>query len=111
MERFDERLRKTAASLENTAWWAPFGPPPVTTVGTEWAAAMADMTAQISGFVAGRIEENIRTQQALLTCRNLEEVRDVQSEFIERAVHQYQDQTLKLTEMAIKAMFPALPKG
>ncbi|HVH02876.1 MAG TPA: phasin family protein [Amaricoccus sp.] len=45
--------------------------------------------AEISDFVAERIRQDLDTQQAFLRCRNFDEVRDVQVQYLRTALDQY----------------------
>ncbi|MEO1138204.1 MAG: phasin family protein [Pseudomonadota bacterium] len=68
-----------------------------------WMEAMSDMGAEVLSFVAERIKEDVKTQHQLLHCKNLGEVQHIQTQFIQKALDQYQAETGKLVEMSAKA--------
>ena len=43
--------------------------------------SVAEMQKEVAGFVSGRIRQDLETQQELLRCRTLDEVREGQSRF------------------------------
>jgi hypothetical protein len=51
---------------------------------------------EISAFVAERIRQDLDTQSALLRCRSLDEVRDLQVRFFRTAVEQYSSEAVQL---------------
>ena len=69
-------------------------------IGTAWLEAMSDMGAEVIGFVADRIKEDVKTQHEILHCKDAAELQRIQARFFEKAVKQYQDETGKLVEMS-----------
>ena len=61
--------------------------------------AFSRARAEISGFVAERIRQDIDTHQALLRCRNLDEIREVQAQFFRVALDQYGGEAQKLLRL------------
>ena len=57
--------------------------------GTAVLEGMSRVRAEVADFVAERIRQDIETQAELLGCRNLDEVREVQSRFFRTAIDQY----------------------
>jgi hypothetical protein len=55
--------------------------------------------AEISDFVAERIRQDLDAQQAFLRCRSLDEVRDVQVNFLRTALDQYGGEAAKLMRL------------
>lgn len=53
----------------------------------------------VAEFVSTRIREDIEAQQKLLRCKSFDEVRSVQSKFIETAVAQYRDNAARLFKL------------
>lgn len=82
----------------------PSAPPPARqtaiglpiAVGTLAAQAWADIGAETVRFVWERLQHDIKTQQALLACTSLEQMRKIQTEFFTAAREQYADQTIKM---------------
>lgn len=54
----------------------------------------------VAEFVSTRIREDIEAQQKLLRCKSFNEVRSVQSKFIETAVAQYRDNVARLFKLS-----------
>ena len=54
---------------------------------------------EISDFVAERIRQDLDAQQAFLRCRSLDEVRDVQVQFVRTALDQYGGEAAKLMRL------------
>ena len=61
--------------------------------------ALSRAQAEISDFVAERIRQDPDTQQAFLRCRSLDEVRDVQFNFLRTALDQYGGEAAKLVRL------------
>lgn len=55
--------------------------------------------SEIAAFVSERIRQDLDTQSELIRCRNLSEVRDVQSRFFRAAVDQYARETTRLMRL------------
>lgn len=55
--------------------------------------------AEISDFVAERIRQDLDTQQAFLRCRNFDEVRDVQVQYLRTALDQYGGEVARLVRL------------
>jgi hypothetical protein len=56
-------------------------------------------TNEMANFFAGRIEEDLKTQQDLLRCQNLEDIRLVQARFFSQAFDQYAKETSQLLRL------------
>lgn len=63
-----------------------------------------EMQREVADFVAKRIREDMETQQDLLRCRNLDDVREVQSRFFRTAMDQYSAETTRLMQLATETM-------
>lgn len=72
-------------------------------LGTAWAEAVSDMSAEMLGFLSDRIKEDLKTQHRLLHCKDMQEFHDIQADFLQRAIDQYQIETGKLIEMSTTA--------
>jgi hypothetical protein len=55
--------------------------------------------AEITDFVAERIRQDLDTQQAFLRCRSLDEVRDLQVNFLRTALDQYGVEAARLMRL------------
>ncbi|MGJ8623086.1 MAG: phasin family protein [Yoonia sp.] len=78
---------------------AGFGP--MHWIGQDWFTAMAEMHSEAMTFIAERIKEDAKTQQALARCKSAEELQKVQLAFLEKARQQYADETGKLVKMGL----------
>ena len=76
-------------------------------MGTAWLEAMGAMSAEVAEFVAERIKEDVKTQHEILHCKNVGELQNIQAEFLQKAIDQYQAETNKLVEMSNKAFMSA----
>ena len=72
-------------------------------MSTAWIESLSDLSAEMVSFVAERIKEDVKTQHKVLHCKNMAELQHVQSEFLQKAMDQYQAETGKLMDMSTKA--------
>lgn len=72
---------------------------PAAWMGSAWFERVAEMGNEVTTFLAERIKEDVKTQEALLNCKSLREVQQVQAEFLQKAFDQYQAETGKLIKM------------
>ncbi|MGC1506402.1 MAG: phasin family protein [Sulfitobacter sp.] len=72
-------------------------------MGTAWIEAFSEMSAEVVGFVAERIKEDVKTQQEILHCKNAADLQHIQAQFMQKAMDQYQAETGKLVEMGNNA--------
>lgn len=71
-------------------------------MSSAWIETMGDMGAEVAGFIADRIREDVKTQHEMLHCKNIAELQTIQTEFVQKALDQYQTETGKLVEMGTK---------
>ena len=67
--------------------------------GTLAVQAWADMGAEMVRFVQDRLQQDIKTQQAMLACSSLEELRQIQTEFFTAAQEQYAAEAVKMLDL------------
>lgn len=70
------------------------------------AAAMEawiDMGVDAVRFLWDRLQQDIKTQQALLACTSLDQMQKIQADFFGAAQEQYAAQAGKMLEMMVKA--------
>lgn len=79
-------------------------------LGTAWAEAFGDMSSEFASFVADRIKEDVKTQHEVLHCKSVGDLQQIQSQFVQKAIEQYQAETGKLFEMGTK-VFSEAAKG
>jgi hypothetical protein len=79
--------------------------------GTSILTALSEVQKEIAGFVSERIRQDLQTQQELLACRTLDDVREVQSRFLRSTIDQYSAEASKLmrlgAEIATRSLEPA----
>ncbi len=78
-------------------------------MSTAWMEALSDMGAEAMSFVADRIREDVKTQHEILHCKNVSELQQIQSQFVQKAIEQYRAETGKLVEMGAHAFAPDKP--
>jgi hypothetical protein len=68
---------------------------------------------EISDFVASRLRQGIEAQTALLGCRSLGELREVQSRFMRGAIEQYAAEADKVAGIGrdVAARLPLASRG
>lgn len=71
-------------------------------MSSAWMETMGDMGAEVASFIADRIKEDVKTQHEMLHCKNMTELQTIQTEFVQKALDQYQAETGKLVEMGTK---------
>ena len=73
---------------------------------------VTEMQKEVAGFVSGRIRQDLETQQELLRCRTLDEVREVQSRFFRTTLDQYSAEATKLMQLSTEVFTRSLdPTG
>lgn len=68
-----------------------------------WLESLGDMGAEFTSFLAERIKEDVKTQHEILHCKDVSEVQRIQSDFVKKAIEQYQTETGKLFEIGMSA--------
>jgi hypothetical protein len=72
-------------------------------VGTAAMQAWMDVGAEAVRFVWDRLQQDIKTQQAMLGCTSLDQMQKVQAEFFRSAQDQYAAEGRRMMEMVGKA--------
>jgi hypothetical protein len=75
-----------------------------------WFEALGDMSAEVVSFVADRIKKDVKVQHEIMHCKDLSEIQQIQSQFLQKAMDQYQSETGKLIEMGTNAFTPTSDK-
>ena len=71
-------------------------------MGTNWIEVLGDMGSEVVSFVADRIKEDVKTQHKMMNCKDMNELQEIQTEFVKTAVEQYTAETGKLADMSQK---------
>ena len=77
-------------------------------VGTAAVQTWMDMGSEALRFVWDRWQQDIKTQQAMLACTSLEEMRKIQTEFFTAAQEQYAAEAAKMLDLMNKAAVSGL---
>ena len=72
-------------------------------LSTAWFEALGDLSTEVVSFVVDRIKEDVKVQHEIMHCKNVAEVQQIQSQFLQKAMDQYQAETGKLIEVGSKA--------
>lgn len=95
------------AVAETVAEMQRMGLDSMTWMGSDWMERMSDLGSEVLSFVADRVKQDVELQHSLLHCRDAAELHRLQSEFWQKAVDQYAEETGKLIEMGAGMMAPA----
>lgn len=68
-------------------------------VGTAAIQAWAEMGAEAVRFLQDQLQQESKTQQAMLACTSLGEMRKIQSEFFTAAQEQYAAEAVKMLDL------------
>jgi hypothetical protein len=71
--------------------------------GTAAMQAWMQIGAEAVRFVADRLQQDLKTQQAMMACTSLDEVQALQADFFKTAQDQYAAEARRMMEMAGKA--------
>ncbi|MBD3677790.1 MAG: phasin family protein [Rhodobacteraceae bacterium] len=64
-----------------------------------WCDCMGDMGGELAEFLARRIREDVKFQHSVLHCTNPVVLREMQAEFMQKAIDQYTAETGRIAEM------------
>lgn len=101
--------RKTVTSSETENPFAPFvelqqsGFGNLMGMNSAWLEGLGDISAEVWSFIADRIKEDVKTQHEILHCKDMAELQQIQSRFMQKAIDQYQAETGKIVEMSMAA--------
>ena len=69
---------------------------------------LTEMQKEVAEFVSERIRQDLETQQELLRCRTLDDVREVQSRFLRTTLEQYSAEATKLMQLSTEVFARSL---
>ena len=81
------------------------------TAGTAVLQGVTSVQREIADFVSERIRVDMETQQALLRCKTLGEVRVVQADFFRTAFDQYASEANRLLRLGGEMVSRSLDRG
>jgi len=82
----------------------------IESAGQAFLSTVTQVRNEMADFLAERIRQDLDTQQALLRCRSLDDVRDVQASFVRTALGQYGDEVAKLVRLGSEAAAKSLDR-
>lgn len=103
-----------SANTTKTEASAPIRPSDMATmglpiaVGTAAFQAWAEIGTEAVRFVWERLHQDLKTQQAMLACTSLEEMRKIQADFFAAARDQYTVEAVKILSLIGKAELSGL---
>jgi phasin family protein len=77
---------------------------PMNWFGTTMFEKLAELNSECAQFIADRIKEDVQTQHKMLHCKDADQIKSIQSEFLTKAMEQYSAETGKLVQMSQKMM-------
>ena len=86
----------------------------LTSAGATGAAVIegfVEARKRITDFLADRIRQDIEVQSELLGCRNLDDVREVQSRFFRAAIDQYAAEASRMMRLGTDVMAKSLDRS
>ncbi len=95
-EKQPQASHPAQASLDALAKAQMAGLPGASAPVTAMIEAWADMTAEYFTFLAERIRQDVRSQHALLHCKDPLEYQHLQAEFMQTALNEYHDAFARL---------------
>ena len=82
----------------------------ITAFNTAMLEAMARYGSEVSEFVSKRLQEDMKTQHEILSCRDIGKLSDIQATFMKTAMEDYSAETGKLLQMNSEIMDEALKR-
>lgn len=78
--------------------------------GSAMFEAMTKWNAELTHFVAQRMQEDIRAQKEILQCRTLDELREAQTRFFQTAIEQYSEEASRLSKIGGDLLSSGMPE-
>lgn len=100
----------TQAMNETIAKMQKMGLNSMSWMGSDWMERMSDLGSEVLDFMAERVHEDVDFQHKLLHCRDMTELHKLQSEFIQRMINRYTEETGKMIELSSKAWMAPFEK-
>lgn len=76
---------------------------PLGAFGAAMADAWLDLCDEWTGFVTGRLRQDLRTANDMLQCRNPADLPKIQSAFFQKALDEYQEEANRMNTVIQKA--------
>lgn len=71
-------------------------------LGAAFAENVGKMNTEVLRFLGERLQEDLKTQRALMQCRDIAKMSEIQSEFLRKAFDQYTAETGKMVQMSMQ---------
>ena len=78
--------------------------------GTALLEGFTEARRHIADFVAERLRQDIEIQGELLSCRTLDDVREIQSRFFRNAIDQYSTEASRMMKLGTDVVARSVPK-
>jgi len=79
--------------------------------GTAMMDVMGKSGAEFAEFITNRLQEDVRTQQQLMSCRDVTKLAEIQSGYLKTAFAQYSDETGKMIKRGAELMDEVLKRA
>ncbi|MBD3624613.1 MAG: phasin family protein [Rhodobacteraceae bacterium] len=79
-------------------------------LGTNWMYNISGFTTEVAQFLAERLQQDLQLQHRLLHCKDMDELRQVQSDFVRAALEQYMAETGKLVHLGTDMVAGKVPQ-
>ena len=77
-------------------------------LGAAFVESMGQLNKEFVRFVGERLQEDVKTQHALMQCRDVGKLSEIQADFIKTAFDQYAAETGTMVEMSMKIVEESL---
>lgn len=91
--------------------WQKTGFGPLAGNGSVLAEGMQNYFQEVARFIAMRLEKDIDTQKTLMTCGDIDKMREIQTKFFEEALEDYQTETARIMELTRSVLDSATEPG
>jgi hypothetical protein len=81
------------------AEWQTKGLHAMASFGTRWIEQMSDIGSEMLSFLADRVKQDVDFQHKALHCNNAQDLHQLQADFVQRALEDYNAETARLTKI------------
>lgn len=71
-------------------------------LGAAFVDNIGKMNNEFLRFMGERLKEDLKTQHALMQCRDVSKMSEIQSDFLKKAFEQYASETGKMVQMGLE---------
>ncbi|WP_176473845.1 phasin family protein [Actibacterium ureilyticum] len=80
-------------------------------LGTAFVENIGKMNTEVLRFLGERLQEDLKTQHALMQCHDVARMSEIQSAFLKTAFEQYTAETGKMVQMGMQIVEDTLKPG